>query len=139
MLQIARILCLVLLPCVLACSSNPSRPRTSVPDLSAVNPACKRYGLIVSPDIEPPRLIKGGPPAVPSVTRSNGYACVHGTVDLSGSFAEVEIVATSDEEFAGAVLRALSRWRFSPATRNGVPVRERIVLVFDYVRKGRIR
>ena len=133
MLQMARVSCLGLLLWTLACSNNPFPARQ--PDES-VHPACKRFILKDSPDIEPPRIINGRVvPPVPYKYRV-GYVCVHGTVNLKGKLVGVEILDTNDEDYAKALVSAMSKWRYSPAIRNGVPVRVRVFEAVWYIRRA---
>ncbi len=73
--------------------------------------------------IVPPRAIDNQKPKYPRVARQRGY---EGTVELAvyvlanGKVGDVELVESSgSSSLDRAAIRAVERWRFAPATRNG--------------------
>lgn len=44
-------------------------------------------------------------------------------VETDGRTSEVQIVSTTDDEFAEAARESLSGWRYTPPVRDGTPVR----------------
>jgi hypothetical protein len=44
-------------------------------------------------------------------------------VETDGRTSEVQIVSTTDDEFAEAVCESLLRWRYAPPIKDGAPVR----------------
>ncbi|MFC7334047.1 TonB family protein [Rhodocista pekingensis] len=66
----------------------------------------------VSPDYPPDMLGEG----------REGWAVMRFTVKADGSVNDVEVVEASNGQFAKPAARALSRWRFQPATADGTPV-----------------
>lgn len=80
---------------------------------------------------------KGPQPLYPTAlqgTRRRGTATLEFTVDSSGRQYGVARVARADHPaFAQSVLDALPRMRFVPATENGTPVSQRVVMTFTFV------
>jgi TonB family protein len=54
------------------------------------------------------------------------------TVERDGTVGGAEIATSGGEEFDAAALAAVRRWRFSPATRAGKPIRARIRVPFHF-------
>lgn len=54
------------------------------------------------------------------------------TVELDGTVGDSVIVTSGGSEFDEAALEAISRWRFIPATRGGIPIRARIHVPFHF-------
>jgi TonB family protein len=50
------------------------------------------------------------------------------TVNTAGYTSDIQVVSSSDTEFAAAVVAAVKQWRFTPAQRNGAAVATRVVL-----------
>lgn len=44
-------------------------------------------------------------------------------VETDGRTSEIQIVSTTDDEFAEAARQSLSNWRYAPPRRDGAPVR----------------
>jgi len=44
-------------------------------------------------------------------------------VETDGRTSEVQIVSTTDQEFAEAVRESVSGWRYAPPVKDGKPVR----------------
>lgn len=92
-------------------------------------------GVIIDPPVTPPVIIEpeidtryrdafqpAYPPAEQRAERS-GLVTVRVLIGTDGRVRAIEPVsATSDDFFAATRRTALSRWRFRPATRDGVPV-----------------
>lgn len=92
-------------------------------------------GVIIDPPITPPviigpeidtRYIDGFQPAYPPAEQRaerSGEVIVRVLVGIDGRVRAIEPVsATSDDFFAATRRTALARWRFRPATRDGVPI-----------------
>lgn len=54
------------------------------------------------------------------------------TVERDGTVGAAEVVTSGGEDFDAAALDAVRRWRFSPATRAGKPIRARIRVPFHF-------
>ncbi len=54
------------------------------------------------------------------------------TVERDGSVGDVKISVSGGDAFDNAALAAVRRWRFTPATRAGVPIRARIRVPFHF-------
>lgn len=50
------------------------------------------------------------------------------TVDAAGAPRDIAVVAPNDPELTRGIVEAVAQWRFTPATRNGVPVATRVEL-----------
>jgi hypothetical protein len=115
--------------CLGACAgagNEPANPATR--ESHGVEDACRSYSMGNSPDIAPPRFLRGEQPAPPAGGGS-GYACVRVTITTSGSVVEPVVVKTDNEEFARAFVRALAEWKYEPATRGSARVPYKTVLV----------
>ncbi len=54
------------------------------------------------------------------------------TVERNGTVGDAQIAVSGGEAFDAAALAAVRRWRFSPATRSGAPIRARIRVPFHF-------
>ncbi len=90
----------------------------------AVDPP-KQPPLFVQPGIDP-RYAADFQPSYPSEERRaerEGRVVVRVLVGIDGRVKQVERVSATTDAFYRATLdRALAKWRFKPATRDGVPV-----------------
>jgi TonB family protein len=75
--------------------------------------------------LEPPKLHGEATAPYPEGATGDTIVTLRLTVEADGSVSEA-IVDEGGEPFAAAALTAANRWRFDPATRDGVPVRARI-------------
>lgn len=82
---------------------------------------------IADSDVTPPVAISQQmPPWRPSRQESQTYEAVMSIViDESGAVAEVSIFGSLRPSYDASLRRAVTTWRFQPATRNGVPVKYR--------------
>ncbi|MFZ3484303.1 TonB family protein [Sphingomonas sp. 3-13AW] len=87
-----------------------------------------------------PRYMDGFQPAYPPVERRadrNGIVTVRVRIGTDGRVLAVEPVrATSDAFLEATRKQALSRWRFRPATRDGVPVESWHVMTVRFEMEG---
>lgn len=127
-----RVTGLALLLSALACSANSPETSNSAADTSGVHPACRKFLLTPPADILAPRLLERVAPKPPSGGSFSGFACVQSTLTTDGRIVDTKIVNTDNPEFARAAVHALSQWRYSPATRDGVPVEVPISHSFSY-------
>lgn len=80
--------------------------------------------LIVDPEIDPRYLRDFQPDYPPAEQRAerSGTVTVRVLIGTDGRVRAIEpVAATSDDFFAATRRTALARWRFRPATRDGVP------------------
>lgn len=91
---------------------EPKQPDPPIPVLSDAAPDARYVGDFQPP--YPPQLLRTG---------VEGKAVVRVLIGTDGRVKQVAIVSADDPLFADASERqALRRWRFKPATRDGVPV-----------------
>lgn len=80
--------------------------------------------LIIDPEIDPRYLREFQPDYSPAEQRAerSGTVTVRVLIGIDGRVRAVEpVTATSDDFLAATRRTALARWRFRPATRDGVP------------------
>src|SRR5262245_22610074 len=80
-----------------ACSGVAKGPTAG--DMEAV---CKSYQLPNNPDVNPPRLIHGGQPKVPTSGPRSGFVCVRATINESGTVIDPVVIRTDNQDFAQA-------------------------------------
>jgi Gram-negative bacterial TonB protein C-terminal len=90
--------------------------------------ACRSYALPNNPDVVPPKRLSGDQPKPPENGPRSGYACVRVTISDSGAVLDPMVVKTDNQDFAQAFVRALSEWRYTPATRGSARVAYHTVL-----------
>ncbi len=81
--------------------------------------------LELSPDIKfERRPVSGEQPEAPKVTtgRVSGSVLVKIIVGVSGDVENVDVQQSGGGLLDGIVVRTVSKWRFKPATKNGMPV-----------------
>ncbi|HVR61807.1 MAG TPA: TonB family protein [Polyangia bacterium] len=86
-------------------------------------------------DIRPPAVVEEQRPAYPAEARAGavrGDVAVTATIDAAGAVTGVEIARGLAPALDRAALEAASRWRFRPATRDGVPIPSRVQLLFHF-------
>lgn len=116
--------------CLGACARTTDRPHSSASQgSSGIDAVCRSYSLGNSPDIKPPRLVRGDQPQPPEGGPPSGYVCVRVTITESGTVVDPVVVKTDNQEFAQVFVRALSQWRYEPATRGTARVPYHTVLI----------
>ena len=63
-----------------------------------------------------------------------GAVAVEFVVQEDGRVAEIQIVAAPHQFLSDAVLQAVKTWRYTPALKDGKPVRYRLAKSFDFDR-----
>jgi len=106
-----------------ACSGVAKGPTAG--DMEAV---CHSYQLPNNPDVNPPKLIHGGHPNVPTSGPRSGFVCVRATISESGTVIDPVVIRTDNQDFAQAFIRALPEWRYEPAARGSARVPFHITL-----------
>jgi TonB family protein len=105
--QTCRYLCLALFPALLLAQETPNLQDT---------PAIK--------DTPPKLLYKVEPEYTDQARRAgiSGKALLSLVVDVDGRPKEIKVLSPLANGLAEQAIKAVSKWRFQPATRNGVPV-----------------
>ena len=88
-----------------------------------------------APRLQPPVVVEENRPAYPAealATRPSGEVSVTATVSPAGEVSGVELAQGAAPALDRAALDAATRWRFRPATRDGVPVASRVQLLFHF-------
>jgi TonB family protein len=60
------------------------------------------------------------------------------TVDTNGHPQDVAVVSTADRRLTESVVHAVSQWRFTPATQNGMPVSKRVTMPLEIQAAGTV-
>jgi protein TonB len=79
----------------------------------------------MSPDVTPPKRISGTSASYPEAARRLkvfGSVAVSLVVDGQGQPTNLEVVESAGQILDDAVLKAVTGWRFQPATKDGVKV-----------------
>jgi TonB family protein len=93
------------------------------------------HTLSVGDDFTPSRLVRMVQPEYPAAARKSGIvgsAKVAVVIDESGAVGEATIVESSDPVFDLPALNAVKQWRFTPAKKNGKPVRVAYTIPVDF-------
>lgn len=91
----------------------------------ALEPVRPSLPVLVQPGVDPRYAGLFQPPYPPAEQRAGrtGKVVVRVLVGVDGRVKQVErVLAASDDFFRVTQQRALSKWRFTPATRDGIPV-----------------
>ncbi len=73
----------------------------------------------------PPKVLKGYRPRYPQPeadNREKGFVSVICTIGVDGKATEFEIEQMTDPAFAYEAMRAIAKWKWAPAMKNGHPV-----------------
>jgi protein TonB len=84
---------------------------------------------------EPPVPVRTVPPEVPSsFSRSGsvGLVTINFLVDTTGNVQEPTVVKASHPELAEPALKAIKKWRFKPATKDGVAVAVHVTIPIKF-------
>jgi TonB family protein len=94
--------------------SPPPRPSTHVGDLVAL-----------TPDVTPPKRLSGGSPELPRSVSGlkSATVLIEFTVTEDGQVDGLTVVESAGPALDKACLEAVAKWRYSPATKDGVRVR----------------
>jgi TonB family protein len=98
-----------------------------------------RPGQFVSfgPEVSPPRRISGTPPVYPAEAREvglEGAPIVEVWIGERGDVVDLAIVESAGAILDGALLQAVTGWRFQPARFRGVPVSVRVTVQHHFRR-----
>ncbi len=78
---------------------------------------------------EPPVPVRTTAPDYPETMRSRGLSglvLVNCLIDEKGSVQDMKVEKASNDEFVRPAMKALSKWRFKPAQRDGAKVSIRV-------------
>jgi TonB family protein len=103
---------------MVACASSPTAPRRVTFTGDYIDARVDIAAKIVP--------VLRVPPSVPIYLRQReleASAVVAFMVETDGRTSEVQIVSTTDQEFAEAVRESVSGWRYAPPAKDGKPVR----------------
>jgi TonB family protein len=81
--------------------------------------------LLIAADTTPPKVKRQTEPVYPLSMRKSGLrgaVVIDFVVDLEGSVREPFVVRSLNPAFDSAAIEAVSRWKFEPGKRDGVPV-----------------
>ena len=96
------------------------------------------YMKVVTPASEydtPPKFLHGFAPFFPERLAGKGhwgYAELDFDIQTDGSTNDVRLVEATAYDFGRAAARAVQRWKFAPAVKNGRPVRVHVRLPFTF-------
>lgn len=90
---------------------------------------------LAATDYSAPRATYQRPPIYPDGLRRQGiegYAIVDFDVDPNGQTTNAKVLEATDRAFGLAALAALAEWKFKPAQENGLPVKAKITVPFEF-------
>jgi len=82
-----------------------------------------------------PVPIKTPPPDYPSDLKREGVSgvvAVKVLIDETGSITECAVVKSTDARFDDAALKAVKKWKFKPAQKDGAPVAIKIIVPIQF-------
>jgi TonB family protein len=92
----------------------------------------------VGPGVVPPRIVRRVEPRHPSdATERNGTVLLDAVIEDDGIPRVVRVVRSLSWEMDEAAIEALEQWRFSPAERDGEPVKVRMDVEMKFVSSNR--
>ena len=77
----------------------------------------------------PPRVLEGERPEYPEPEgdhREKGFVSIICTVGVDGKATEFEIESMTDPAFAWEAMKAISKWKWTPAMKDGHAVRQKV-------------
>jgi TonB family protein len=123
-------------PVTLSVELSPERPLQAL--TVSLAPAHKKDGSVragqfmpFGPEVMPPCRISGALPAFPDGARERGLAgspVIEVWVGEKGDVIDLAVIASAGAILDGALLDAVSQWRFTPARVRGVPVAVRVTI-----------
>jgi len=116
-----------------ACAGAHSVERPAVPATQlALHGECEAFQIEADPDVTAGKRLSAPQPSAPRSGAAEGVACAHVTINTEGKVVEAEVVYSTSQEFGRNFKRALARWRYEPATRDGAPVEVRAMMSATY-------
>jgi len=92
-------------------------------------------GLAQTPVRTPPKSVKTPTPGYPAAltdTGKNGAALIDVLIKADGSVTDPRVKFADDDAFAAAAMGIVTKWRFEPGTRDGVPADMRVAIPFKF-------
>jgi len=77
----------------------------------------------VQPTEDRAALRIGFPPIIPRSAKRSGYCCMLIDVNTEGKPENIRTSYCSDSYFKHSSIRASKKWKFSPAIKDGIPIR----------------
>ena len=77
----------------------------------------------------PPRVLEGKRPDYPEPEgehREKGFVSIICTIGVDGKVTDFEIESMTSPAFAYEAARAIQKWRWAPAMKNGQPVKQKV-------------
>ncbi len=77
----------------------------------------------------PPRVLEGNRPEYPEPEgerREKGFVSIICTIGLDGKATDFEIESMTSPAFAYEAVRAIAKWKWAPAKKNGQPVVQKV-------------
>lgn len=77
----------------------------------------------------PPRVLEGNRPEYPEAEadrREKGYVVIICTIGVDGHARDYEIELMTNPAFAYEAVRAIDKWKWAPALKNGHPVAQKV-------------
>ena len=99
--------------------------------ISLLGVAFAKTGDPATPDFKPATVVSSVTPYFPETAINSGTVVVSVHLDEAGQIAGVKIINGSPG-FNSAALDAVRKWRFKPATLDGVPVPTTVPVAFSF-------
>lgn|SRR5689334_8315677 len=77
----------------------------------------------------PPRVLEGARPEYPEPEgdhREKGFVSIICMVGVDGKATEFEVESMTNPAFAWEAMKAISKWKWAPAMKDGHPVRQKV-------------
>jgi len=77
----------------------------------------------------PPRVIEGSRPEYPEPEgehREKGFVSIICTIEVDGKATDFEVESMTNPAFVWEAVKAISKWKWAPAMKNGHPVKQKV-------------
>ncbi len=77
----------------------------------------------------PPKVLEGSRPEYPEAEaehREKGFVSIICTIDAEGKATDFAVESMTNVAFAYEAIRAISKWRWAPALKDGHPVAQQV-------------
>ena len=118
-------LVLVLALCTSACTHVEYGDRARTPLRPMVSVVHQKSDTLDTP----PRVLEGDRPEYPEPEgehREKGFVSVICTIGVDGKASEFEIESMTNPAFAWEAVKAISKWKWAPAMKDGHPVKQKV-------------
>lgn len=92
--------------------------------------------LNAAPQQEPVRIIKKVAPHYPAIVKAagiEGMVWLKVIISESGKIDKIEVSKATDSVFVPVTIDAVKQWQFSPAQKDGKPIRAEVTIPFKFV------